>query len=457
MRTVIGAKLLLSKIAQPAQKPFEIYDNRLPGFTLRIQPSGVRSYYARFGRNRRIALGKVGALLPDEARERCQKVLGNVAHGRHPLHGLDGPGLTLGQFIDETYRPWVTTNRVRTAANTLEKLRRHFRTWFSEPLTAITVERIESWKSRRFNSGCKATTLLRDLFTLSSVLSRAVKLGHLKENPIRRVDKPRIDRRPKVRFFDNAEEVRLRDVLRARDREMCSARESANEWRQERDRDLLPPLPHFGDHMTPAVLLSMNTGLRRGELLKLRWISVDLDRRLLTVEGGNAKSRQTRHVPLNDEAVSVLTSWRGQSAGGPRVFDVATGFKTAWSHILKRAQITGFRWHDLRHHFASRLVQRGVPLNTVRDLLGHSSIAMTLRYAHLAPDQRREAVARLGDQPILALTMRLPESSVSEATPYLFDLIGGKGGTRTLDPGIMSAFHCVAAYDKIWHGMTVRA
>jgi predicted Zn-dependent peptidase len=84
MRTFIGAKLLSSKAAQPTKKPFEIYDNRLAGLTLRVQPTGVRSYYARFGRSRRIALGKVGTLPPDEAREKCQKVLGNVAHGRHP-------------------------------------------------------------------------------------------------------------------------------------------------------------------------------------------------------------------------------------------------------------------------------------------------------------------------------------------------------------------------------------
>jgi integrase len=73
-------------------------------------------------------------------------------------------------------------------------------------------------------------------------------------------------------------------------------------------------LPHFGDHLTPAVLLSMNTGLRRGEVLKLRWTSVDFNRRLLTVEGGNAKNRQTRHVPLNEEAISTLRRWREQSA-----------------------------------------------------------------------------------------------------------------------------------------------
>jgi Arm DNA-binding domain len=81
MRAFIGASLLTSSVAQPKRKPFEIYDRQLPGFTLRVQPSGVRSYYARFGRNRRVALGKVGTLLPDEARARCQKVLGNVAHG----------------------------------------------------------------------------------------------------------------------------------------------------------------------------------------------------------------------------------------------------------------------------------------------------------------------------------------------------------------------------------------
>lgn len=111
MQAFIGAKLLSSKVAQPTKKPFEIYDSRLAGFTLRVQPTGVRSYYARLGRNRRFALGKVGTLRPDEAREKCQQVLGNVAHGRHPLHGLGGEGLTLGQFIDETYVPWVKANR----------------------------------------------------------------------------------------------------------------------------------------------------------------------------------------------------------------------------------------------------------------------------------------------------------------------------------------------------------
>jgi site-specific recombinase XerD len=123
------------------------------------------------------------------------------------------------------------------------------RTWFSEPLSAITIERLESWKTRRLNTGCSPTTVLRELFALSSVLSRAVKLGKLPQNPIRRVDKPRIDRRPKVRFLDDAEETRLRDALRARDAEMMkSARVSERgDWSATRNRFRL--WAHFGDHL----------------------------------------------------------------------------------------------------------------------------------------------------------------------------------------------------------------
>jgi integrase len=105
--------------------------------------------------------------------------------------------------------------------------------------------------------------------------------------------------------------------------------------------------------------------------------------------GRDAKSRQTRHVPLNDEAMSVLRRWREQSGSRGHVFDVTTSFRTTWEKALKRAGIRKFRWHDLRHHFASRLVQRGVPLNTVRDLLGHSSVQMSLRYC--APGARPAA------------------------------------------------------------------
>jgi integrase len=135
--------------------------------------------------------------------------------------------------------------------------------------------------------------------------------------------------------------------------------------------------------------------LRRGELLALEWKSVDLERKMLTVEGFNAKSNQTRHVPLNTEALDVLTRWKAQIAEN-QVFPFTT-FKKSWGALLHRAKIANFRWHDMRHDFASRLASKGIPLNTIRELLGHQSLTMTLRYAHLQPGQKVDAVATLVD------------------------------------------------------------
>jgi integrase len=90
-----------------------------------------------------------------------------------------------------------------------------------------------------------------------------------------------------------------------------------------------------------------------------------IDAHACRLSRGTAKSRQTRHVPLNDEAIRELKRWHEQANGGQRVFESRTSFKSAWASLLQRAKITKFRWHDLRHHFASRLVQGGVLLNTV--------------------------------------------------------------------------------------------
>ena len=396
MRAIIGAKLLNSPAARPRERPFEIADTRLPGFILRIQPSGIRSYYAQLGRARRVTIGKVGDYTPDEARERCEKIRGNVAHDRPPLEGLDGAeGPTLGEFIIEVYAPWAKAHRPRTAAGTLDRTEKHFGKWYGRPLSSITIDQVEDFRLKRINEGIAPSTVRRDLDALAGVLTRAVKLGRLTENVVRRVERPRLDRSPKVRYLDQQEEARLREALRARDEKMQEARRSHNKWLKARGQELQPALPYFGDHLTAAVLLSMNTGMRRGELLALRWASVDFRLKQLTIEGSTAKSQQTRYIPLNGEALETLKHWREQAPSTERVFPIDTGFKSAWAPLLVRAGIANFRWHDLRHHFASRLVQAGVPINTVRELLGHASLGMTLRYAHLAPDQKREAVARL--------------------------------------------------------------
>ena len=194
----------------------------------------------------------------------------------------------------------------------------------------------------------------------------------------------------------------MREALVRREDTTRRQRNSANEWRRARGRQELPDFSDDGyvDHLQPMVLSAMNTGLRRGELFHLQWTDVDLSGNNLTVRGGTAKSGNTRYVPLHEEATRVLRRWHKNARGSTFVFPGENGgrlksVQTAWRRLLRDAGIREFRWLDLRHHFASQLVMAGVDLNTVRELLGHSDIAMTLRYAHLSPDHKAEAVGKL--------------------------------------------------------------
>ncbi|MEQ9446713.1 MAG: site-specific integrase, partial [Rhodospirillaceae bacterium] len=153
--------------------------------------------------------------------------------------------------------------------------------------------------------------------------------------------------------------------------------------------------------LKPLVILALHTGARKGELYDLMWRSVDLQRRMLTVVGYYAKNGKTRHIPLNREAYEALSAWKAQSDDlSGRVFPSGDGrrmnhTRRSWKRILEYAEISKFIWHDMRHTFASWLVMAGVELNTVRELLGHSDYTMTLRYAHLAPEFKAEAVEKI--------------------------------------------------------------
>jgi integrase len=206
-----------------------------------------------------------------------------------------------------------------------------------------------------------------------------------------------------VRFLSADEEKRLRAALEKREADIRGARDRFNEWRAERNKKALPKRPHgYVDHVRPMVLLAFNTGLRRGELFSLKWADIDADARVLTVRAAAAKSQDSRYVPLNDEAQEVLTAWRKQRAAADAnlVFPGTDGARLtninkSWATVCKLAKITNFQLHDCRHHFASRLVQLGVDLNVVRELMGHADLKMTLRYGHLAPDNLNAAVAKL--------------------------------------------------------------
>lgn len=152
------------------------------------------------------------------------------------------------------------------------------------------------------------------------------------------------------------------------------------------------------------IRLALNTGCRKGELLGLEWRRVDLKENLFILEGSNTKNGKRRSIPINSEArlaLLDLARYRAEHCpASPWVFVHANGDRLqsvdkAYRSLVKQVGIENFRIHDLRHTCASWLVSAGVQLPAVRDLLGHSSIQMTERYAHLSPENVRAAVSVL--------------------------------------------------------------
>ena len=401
MQAFIGKKLLSS--IKPDSKPYEVRDTKVKGFLLRVQPSGVMSYVVEYARAKRITLGRTSILTPAQARDRAIEILADALKGIDPQAQRKAKKAhTFIGYLDLEYGPWVRTNR-KDGAATVARLHSCFAEFHQKQLAEINPWIVEKWRAARLKAGTRPATVNRDLAALKAALSQAVEWGLLSEHPITRVKPAKIDNRGKVRYLSDDEEQRLRNALDAREERLRTERDSANQWRAQRGYDQMPDLRKmaYADHLKPLVLLSLNTGLRRGELFSLTWANVDLERANLTISGTTAKSGKTRHIPLNTEALAVLKGWYEQATSHDGlVFPAHNGGKldnvnTSWANVLKQADIKAFRWHDMRHHFASRLVMSGVDLNTVRELLGHSDITMTLRYAHLAPEHKAAAVALL--------------------------------------------------------------
>ena len=164
--------------------------------------------------------------------------------------------------------------------------------------------------------------------------------------------------------------------------------------RQEADR-LLRELP---DHMADMVAFSLATGLRRSNVTGLLWSQVDLARQVAWIHADQAKARKAIPVPLNSEAMQIVTRQLGKhpthvfTYKGNTIFQVST--KT-WYAALKRAGIENFRWHDLRHTWASWHVQNGTPMFALQEMGGWESPEMVRRYAHLAADHLAPYAERL--------------------------------------------------------------
>jgi integrase len=412
MQAVITEKLV--RTLRPEAKPYEVRDPRLKGFILRVQPTGSMTYYAEYGRGKRHRVGPADSLAPSQAFARAKTVLAEVALGANPAEARrEAKAHTLRSFLDEVYEPWAKAN-IRTPKNTLVRLRSNFSDLQGKRLDEINAWVVEKWRTARLKAGKKATTVNRDLDDLRAALGKAVewKVNGLEAHPLVGVRRSKVDDNAIVRYLDDDEEKRLRGALDAREERIRAERDRANAWRAERGYPTMPDLRRvaFADNLRPMVLISINTGIRRGELFNLEWADVKFQAERvggrvvpphLTVRGQSAKSRKIRHVPLNAEALAVLQGWRKQrpepeglvfrGRNGDRLDNV----RKAWLGALEGAGIKAFRWHDQRHHFASRLVMAGVDLNTVRELLGHADYKMVLRYAHLSPEHKAAAVAKL--------------------------------------------------------------
>jgi integrase len=251
----------------------------------------------------------------------------------------------------------------------------HLKAEFGETtlLGHITADRISKYKAQRLarirrigeeDKPLSAAAINRPL----ALLRHLLRLAHDEWGVLERVPKIRTEKEPqgRLRWLTPAEATNL----------LAACRKSKNK--------ALPDLVEF----------CMFTGVRRGEALALTWDRVDRSRGVVRLE--LTKSGRRREVPVSSNADGVLARrWTPDATGyvfGSRNWNA---FRSAWEAALATAGVEGFRFHDLRHTFASWLVQRGRTLKEVQEALGHQTITMTMRYSHLAPDHLRAAVAVL--------------------------------------------------------------
>jgi len=239
----------------------------------------------------------------------------------------------------------------------LRQLNKEFET---KNIQEITTWQIEKYKARK-KEEVKPATINWEIALLKHMYTKAMEWGKVQESPAKKVKllKGEVNR---VRFL-MPEEIRTL-------------------------------LSNCADHLKPIVTVALNTGMRKGELLSLKWDQVNLEQGILTLL--DTKNHERRDLPINETVKAILQALKAKEIGeyvfcngqGKSFGEVKRSFATA----LRKSKIEDFRFHDLRHTFASNLVMEGVDLITIRDLMGHKTLDMTLRPSHLAPTHKMRAV-----------------------------------------------------------------
>jgi integrase len=237
-------------------------------------------------------------------------------------------------------------------------------------LSALTAIDAEEYRAERAKKS-KPATVNRDLGNLKHMMTKAVEWNYLADNPFKGVKLLPIPRLPERILTSEEQECLLAACKRVR-----------------------------APCLRPNVLMALNTGMPKGEILSLEWSQVDFASRTIRIDNAKTKYGE-RRIPMNETVYNVLSNLaRGHKGSlvfpsrrnpGHRMRDHKRGFRKA----VRLAGIPHIRFHDLRHTFATRLVRAGVDLITVQHLLGHARITMTARYAHTLADDKIAAVRRL--------------------------------------------------------------
>lgn len=308
-----------------------------------------------------------------DAREWAQKTESDIKAGRH--FGVSKRH-TLAELLDRYEE--VHLPKLKSARTVKAKLNWWRKAHGEKTLAAITREviamardELQGTPKQRGNGPRSAADVNRTLAALSSACSFAVKeLGWLDRNPLELVSKPS-EKKGRVRFLSEEELPRF----------LQQCRESSN------------------SQLYLAVVLALTTGARQSEVMKLHWPQIDLIRRTATLH--DTKNGDSRHIPLSGEVVSLLRKLQQQQPPGEdRLFPSKAGssthyldLRTPFKNALKASNIVDFHWHDLRHTAASYLTMSGTTALVLSKILGHRTMAMVARYAHLAPS----TVVDLGD------------------------------------------------------------
>jgi len=390
----------------PQSTRVRVWDTESPYLVLDVLPTGkkvFRAYYRRAGKPAYSTIDTYGAITLKEARDAVLKIRAKAREGICPVderrqakaeaeaqrqtHETQR-GLILRTFLEDVYIPDSKRRGLKTVDKTEQIIKKHFADLLDYRLDQITPKLIEKWQTDTLAAGLKPSSINRALNPLRAIMTIAVEKEYLDIHPLKRCKNLKLTDDVKERYLQPDEEKRLRAELEL--------------WNTGKLIKLSPNDSRvYGDHITPIILVALNTGMRKGEIFKLTWNNVCFETNIITVAGETAKSSKKRYINMNKETQRVLDNWGKQSSRRGLVFpNPANGkplvdIKSMWKSILNDAEISDFRFHDLRHTFASKLVTKGAPLYMVQKLLGHSTLEMTMRYAHLSPESTAQAVALL--------------------------------------------------------------